>query len=323
MGKNSKMNKRKHSLDSSTTSGDISINFNISGEESLNVKGKSVSQQKNQDGGDAVNDNMAAALVHDLINNESMNENHITDITESSSAGNNREMMFNPSEILRGAQPRDDQFESYFDTLARRRSLSLGRPPNHGERQPDHGDYMMKLQKEDLLNKDHGKLTDLRSRTTDRTGSRLLTHPRKKIKTGIYNNVDFTDFHSNVQKSVDICPRYNDRVTCVDNCRQLCCVESSVNEHVEIVENVNNQLLEITNTAVSGQDDEIVSDRPVPIEISMPETVYKETTVNQSRPQMTEEQRKQIREVQLRTIFIEGLQDDLRKFYRHSPQTLK
>src|ERR1700733_1719209 len=283
MGKSSKLNKRKHSLDNSSSSADISFNQNISGDELLNAKETSLTQQKHQDGAEGVSVNKAETLK---------------DITErwkeNSSAGDTRDLMCNSAENIRSDDPREEQFESYFESLAKRRSLSL-------DRQADQADNSVKILKEDLLKKNHGKLTELRSRTTAKTGSRHLTPQRKKIKTGIYSNIDFAGSHSNVQKSIDICPRFDDRVKCVDNCRQTCCVESSVNEHVEIVENVNTQLLEITNTAVAGQHDEVVSDRPVPIEISLPETVCKETTVNRPRPQMTEEQRKQMRDVQLRT----------------------
>jgi len=359
MGKNNNSSKRKRSLDLSVSSADVSLEKSVNEEEKLTAKrahGKPI-ENPNKDGVISTAVAILSGPTMNAAENKSETE-YIEEITESGGknvVSGDSGTLFTSSEDLRSTHSQD--FESYFETLTKRRSQSL-------DRRPDHFSSTMEYQKENFA--------VVRCPTTSKTGS--FKQPRKKVKAGIYTTIDYNSFHPNANKSVDICPRAADKIACTDKCigLQSCCSEKSdsVNDHVHSDNNVNSQILgnvsvhDNANTVVAKQNDVSVSDTPISIETSMtadhvhsdnnvnsqilgnvsvhdnantvvakqndvsvsdtpiPIAETSKQTVARSRPQMNEEQRKQMKDVQLRTIFIEGHHDDLRKYYRNSPRSL-
>ena len=89
-------------------------------------------------------------------------------------------------------------------------------------------------------------------------------------------------------------------------------------------------MIDMSNANVVRQEEVIAIDKPTlkpygvinKVNETLSKQVVERKTNSQSRPPLTEEQRKRIREVQSRTVFIDGHRDEIRKYFKHMPRQL-
>jgi len=380
MGKN----KKKRPLDISSSSSNLS-------DVSLNKKSPEAEKswdanQKNQ----ILSTNHEAKKLFafkDCLNgkneNKKENENEYTEVDGTFDAAEEVRNLSNSSDILQGPGV-TTSFESYVQSLARRRYHSL-------ENRLDQKMVAIKnSKKEDFLKVvPTQKFQDQQHGMDGKNGKiHQLTHPKKKIKMSIYNdmisesierdvnsqvsnemeltvlsntNVDkHVDKHVTVEGDVNSQALNEMELTVLSNTNvdkhvdKYVTVEGDVNsqvlnemeltvlsntnvdKHVTVEGDVNSQALNemestvLSNTNVVRQDKAIIVHnsmlRPDAVTTeankSITNSVIEHIARSKSRPPMTEQQKKCLREVQLRTVFIEGQKDDLRKYFKHMPRQL-
>ena len=131
-------------MELSASSADVSLEKSVNEEEKLPAKRALKNQQKkaNQDG---VAD-MTASILSGSTMKTGENKSETVNIEENTencvTTRDSRTLMFKSSEDIRSAHSQDEHFESYFESLARRKSYSLERPTNQSTN-------TRRLQKED------------------------------------------------------------------------------------------------------------------------------------------------------------------------------
>ena len=322
--------KRKRSLNSSSgssNSGDLSMNKSIA-EENSNVKQKLNTQYENQE-------IRSTAVYEDTASQSAFSEGNF--LSDSDEAVPNS--IHNSSGNICHANDKEERyFESYFDTLARKRSQSL---QSRTEQMKTSSHLVTKtkgLIKENFLK----VVPPPRSLDGQRFGNdsnhqlHQVTHPKKRIKTNLYGGPVpvFSNIITN-EKSVK-CVDVSDK--CIsDKCVDEKNVQGSVTNQVDLNQqdlNVQNlrdmKVIEMSNVNVVEQGEVIALDKSILIPNGVTDNVD-ETLTKQviepknnkpSRPPLTEEQKKRLKDVQSRTVFIKGLKDDLRNYFKHLPRKL-
>ena len=346
------MGNKKRSLNvssGSSKSGDVSLN--IADKEKLDTQQNFDTKRINSDM------SAAAETVSEAVSTQGAE--YIRNIEGTIE---NTDLVYHFTGNLHDASVSDERnFESYVQSLARRRSQSLESRPIQVTNGSTSTSPMEthRLMKEGFL-----KVNRPRMFHACTPGEPHQTaHPRKRYKANVYKGASF----GNIQTSNDIgdsltCSNVSE--ICVDNA-ESCVIENNIMENVTCQGNLNfqvstdvlmmhksneNNVKEIVtsqgdlNSQVSNdmlRTDKLIANVMNSVEIAavdglrlMPngvasnlnDTMTKEVshsrTINQSRPPLTEEQRNRLREVQLRTVFIGGHKDDLRKCFKHMPRQL-
>ena len=193
-----------------------------------------------------------------------------------------------------------------------------------------------------LLQKDFLKVVSPRTLEVQRCGSdsnggKQIAHPKKKCKTSIYKSPIFDNVNEKGVSCVDeVCVNDNDVEACVSCVDQVCGNENDAEKCVTNQKDLNFQILneikiiDVSNAKVVRQDEVIVNDKTVliPKEVTneinqtLTKKVIERTANSQSRPPMTEEQKRRLREVQSRTVFIDGYKDELCNYFKRMPRKL-
>ena len=334
MGKNKNTRKRPLNTSSSSSNmGDLSMDRSIV-EEKSGVKDKSETLHENPE-----LQTTACGVVS--LRTASDSDKDASNLSYNSSSDN----------LCASVVTDEQKFESYFESLARRRSLSLDSRPEQmksGLNNPIQFTKTKTLSEKDFLKVVSPRRLESQRRWSDRKEDNLrqhLTHPKKKIKTSIFNSPIFDK--SSVSDSIQSLVVNEESITCVDlNATekfvdqvcvdQMCANQKSLEESVTSSKDLNFKILnEMKMTALSNaneirQGEVIAIDKSLLIPNGVINEVNKtlikqvsESKANsQSRPPMTEEQKRRLREVQSRTVFIDGHKDELRKYFKHMPRKL-
>ena len=198
MGKN----KRKRSLDTSSSSKSGNVSLNIPEEEKLHIEKKPDTQQTNQDILSTTTETTSSksGLSQNTeniteIENENTSEgisgNHISEFVEDT-----RNFIYTSCENLRSkniAEGKCDQFESYYESMARRRSRSLENRPDWMIDLVAEGKFVgTNILREVPSQKNQDQLCETGFKE-DKRHSRA--HPKKKFKMSSYTNPVFYGFH--------------------------------------------------------------------------------------------------------------------------------
>ena len=180
MGKN----KRKRSLNISSGSsnlGDTSLSKNSPQTEKSNLHHKSETRKNNQNILSTAYEDTSLTVdltktAENMTGDEYLTENN-KNTKENYSDGNARKVSL--SNDNRRGPGVTTSFESYFETLTKRRSQSLENRPNQ-----------MQLKKEDFLKVDTPQNLQDQRHTMDGKEGKIhkLTHPKKKIKMSMYTD---------------------------------------------------------------------------------------------------------------------------------------
>src|SRR6218665_3254157 len=317
------MGNKKRSLNvssGSSKSGDVSLN--IADKEKLDTQQNFDTKRINSDM------SAAAETVSEAVSTQGAE--YIRNIEGTIE---NTDLVYHFTGNLHDASVSDERnFESYVQSLARRRSQSLESRPIQVTNGSTSTSPMEthRLMKEGFL-----KVNRPRMFHACTPGEPHQTaHPRKRYKANVYKGASF----GNIQTSNDIgdsltCSNVSE--ICVDNA-ESCVIENNIIEIVtcqgDLNSQVSNDMLRtdklIANVMNSVEIAAVDGLRLMPngVASNLNDTMTKEVshsrTINQSRPPLTEEQRNRLKEVQLRTVFIGGHKDDLRKYFKHMPRQL-
>ena len=395
MGKN-KLKRRLNTSSSSSNFGDVSLN--IPEEQKFDSQKKYVLQQEVQKVLPAASET-TSGLTGDI---EKRKENEGDDIEgnhTSESVEDLRNFIYKSSDNLHSdynSQKKSDCFESYFESLARRRCRSLENRPDQflGKGNTN------KLKRENVLtNVPPRKIQDQMSGTNAKDGERRQSlHPRKKIKVNLYKNPTFDKLHVFESYKPNI-PVFANVAANEESVKRVIvshkCFDEQSNDEKDVERSVKNQgdlffqnvndvkMVDMSNVNVMKEGEVISIDKSIliPNEVTrnVDETLIKQVTVpyevtrnvnetlikqvtepnevtrnvnetlikqvtesnevtrnvnetlikqvtepknNSHSPPLTEEQKKRFKEVQSRTVFIEGHRDDLRNYFKHMPRKL-
>ena len=316
--------KRKRSLNSSSGSsnlGDISMNKSIA-EEKSDVSQNVNTQYENQE-------IRSSAVCENTALEEALSEGNC--VSDSDETVPNS--FYNSSGNIRRATDKEEwYFESYCDSLARKRSQSLENRTKNGLTSP------LITNTKSVVNENFLKVVPSRSLVDQRLGNdsqhlRQFIHPKKKIRTDIYKIPVFSNIVAN-EDSVK-CINVSDKVVdekCIDEKN----FEGYVpNQDLNVQSVSDMKVIEMSNVIVVEQGEVIAIDKSILIPSgvtsnlvtgNVDETINKQITEpknnSRSRPPLTEEQKKRFKDVQSRTVFIDGHKDDLRNYFKHMPRKL-
>ena len=334
MGKN-KLKRRLNTSSSSSNFGDVSLN--ISEGQKFDPQMKNVLQKEVQKVLPAAHETTSGLTEN--IGKRKENEGDDIEDEEVSNSSYNSTGNLCASNVKEGKS-----FDSYYEFRAKRSQSLEGRPW-----QMKNGStyslptYSLATNTNSLIRNDFLKVVSTRglegqrSRNDFKEGKcQQIAHPKKKIKTSIYLNpvfdspVDNSPFdkmdvgiHSSVVEKSLGCNDASEK--CIDdNCvDEFPIREEDVNLHVLS----ENKIIEMSHSNVAREESVTSIEKSILIpnkvtNKSITKQVSEHKINSHSRPPLTEEQKKRLKEVQLRTVFIEGHKDEILKYYRHKPRQL-